>query len=478
MRFDKNSFFSTMILTELEDIVGRDNLHLATAEKISHAVDYYWGPRVWADRGKIPEQPDVVVYPQSTVQVSELVKVAAQHRIPVTPWGGGAGSQGGALPVRGGIIVDMKKMCKVTEINTSAYTATAEAGIIHQDFEWAVNEKGFSTMHFPASIGCSTLGGFLAHRGTGVLSTKYGKIEDLVVNLEVVLANGDIIQTLPVPRNASGPDLNQIFVGSEGTLGIITKATMKIFDEPEARKYWAYLFSNMHDALEAGRKIMTRRLQPCVIRLYDEAETVHQIQRVLGIEKQGAYLVFGFDGYEDIVNFQLRHARDICEETAIEDLGSECGQKWWDNRYKFFYPPYIMDLPEAFGTMDTVATYDKVEDIYIGMKQAAEQFPGTRFIAHFSHWYEWGCMMYDRFIVDPAFVPDEPAEALALYNRIWYTCIRVAMEKGGVLNEHHGVGLKMGYLMREQYGPAFQVIQKLKDALDPYRIMNPEKMGL
>ena len=478
MQIKNDSFFSTMILTELEDIVGRDNMHLASAEKLSHAVDYYWGPRVWVDRGKIPEQPDVVVYPQDTRQVSEIVKVAAQHRIPVTPWGGGAGSQGGALPVHGGILVDMKKMCKVTEVNALAYTATAEAGIIHQDFEWALNEQGFSTMHFPASIGCSTLGGFLAHRGTGVLSTKYGKIEDLVVNLEVVLPNGDIINTLPVPRNASGPDLNQVFAGSEGTLGIITKATVKIFDEPQCRKYWAYLFGNMHDALEAGRKIMTRRLQPCVIRLYDEAETVHQIHRVLGIEKYGAYLVFGFDGYEDIVDFQLRHARDICEETAIEDLGSECGQKWWDSRYKFFYPPYIMDLPEAFGTMDTVATYDKVEEIYVGMKAAAEQFPGTKFIAHFSHWYEWGCMMYDRFIVDPAYVPEDPAEAMAMYNKIWYTCIRVAMEKGGVLNEHHGVGLKMGYLMREQYGSAFQVIQKLKDALDPHRIMNPDKMGL
>ena len=318
----------------------------------------------------------------------------------------------------------------------------------------------------------------MAHRGTGVLSTKYGKIEDLVVNLEVVLPNGDIINTLPVPRNASGPDLNQVFAGSEGTLGIITKATVKIFDEPQCRKYWAYLFGNMHDALEAGRKIMTRRLQPCVIRLYDEAEPVHQIHRVLGIEKYGAYLVFGCDGYDDCVDFQLRHARDICYESSIEDLGSECGQKWWDSRYKFFYPPYIMDLPEAFGTMDTVATYDKVEEIYVGMKAAAEQFPGTKFIAHFSHWYEWGCMMYDRFIVDPAYVPEDPAEAMAMYNKIWYTCIRVAMEKGGVLNEHHGVGLKMGYLMREQYGSAFQVIQKLKDALDPHRIMNPDKMGL
>lgn len=470
--------FETIVLTELEDAVGKENVKTNSIDKLVHSVDFYWSPRSWVDKGKMTEQPQFVVYPTSTESVSKVVKIANQHKIPITPWGGGSGSQGGALPLHGGIIMDMKKMGQVISINKEAYTATAGAGIIHQDFEWELNKHGFSTMHLPASIGCATLGGFLAHRGTGVLSTKYGKIEDLIVSLEVVLPNGDIMNTLSVPRNAAGPDLNQIFVGSEGCLGIITKATVKIFDIPETRQYRAFMFKDMHDALEAGRKIMTKRLQPCVIRMYDEAETVHQIERVLGLKKEGAYLVFGFDGYKEIVEIQERIAVEICMETATEDLGSEMGEAWWKNKYKFFYPPYIMDVPEAFGTMDTVATYDNIEKIYKGMKEAAESFPGTKFIAHFSHWYEWGAMMYDRFIIHPDYVPEDPVEAISLYNEIWFKCIRVAIENGGVLNEHHGIGIKMGYMMREQYGNAFQVIEALKNQLDPNHIMNPGKMGL
>ena len=128
--------------------------------------------------------------------------------------------------------------------------------------------------------------------------------------------------------------------------------------------------------------------------------------------------------------------------------------------------------------MDTVATYDKVETVYKRMKESAESFPGTRFIAHFSHWYDWGCMMYDRFIVHPDHVPADPEEAIRLYNRIWYKCIRAALDNGGVLNEHHGIGMKIGYLMREQFGPAFRVIQGMKNLLDPNGIMNPGKLGL
>ena len=283
------SYYSVMILTELEDAAGRDNVKTRHSDRLAHAVDYYWVPRCWVDRGREPILPDYVVYPESTAQVSKILRIANQHRIPVTVWGGGAGSQGGALPIRGGVVLDMKKMNRIVEINDAAATVTVETGIIHQHLEWELNKRKLSTMHLPASIGCSTLGGFLAHRGTGVLSTKYGKIEDLIISMEVVLPDGEVITTLPVPRNASGPDLNQLFIGSEGTYGVITRATVKIFEEPECRKYRAFIFRNMHDALEAGRQIMTRRLQPCVIRMYDEAETKHQIKRVLGIEKDGAY---------------------------------------------------------------------------------------------------------------------------------------------------------------------------------------------
>ena len=472
----RKSYNYEMIRSELTWVVGEDYVQTDDSDKLGHSIDYYWVPELWHDRGETPTPPDFIVHPGTTKEVSEIMKIANTHNIPVTPWGGGAGSQGGALPIYGGIIMDMKRMNKVLEVDTVSLTATAEVGIIAQHLEWEIEKSGFSTMHLPASIGCSTLGGFIAHRGTGVLSTKYGKMEDIIMSLEIVTPTGEIINTLPVPRHASGPDLTQMFLGSEGTLGVVTKAVLKIHPIPETRKFHAFLFKTMHEEMVAGSQIMTSRLRPCVIRLYDEPETAKLIKKVLNIDKQGAYLVFGFDGPKEMVELEMKLAADICMKQNPEDLGFEMGEAWWENRYKFFYPPYMFQLPQAFGTLDTVATFSKIEKVYWAMKNAVnENFPEATFIGHFSHWYEWGCMLYARFIIDTP--PEDPREAIALYNKIWDTAIRAAIKEGGVINEHHGVGLKLGRMMKELYGPAFKVLEDVKGVLDPNNIMNPGKMG-
>ena len=471
-----DNYLFRMIYCELLDAVGTEGIRTGDAEKLGHSIDYYWMPEMWHDRNQPPKTPDVVVLPENTQQVAKVMKIANKYRIPVTPWGGGSGSQGGALPIYGGIILDTKRMNRILEIDTESLTITCETGANTQQLEWAVEKAGYSTMHFPASIACATLGGFLAHRGTGVLSTKYGKIEDMVMSLEVVTPEGEIINTLPVPRHASGPDLTQLFVGSEGTLGVMTKVTLKIHPIPEVRKFHAFLFKDMHTAMAAGRGIMASRLRPAVIRLYDGPETAKLVKKVLGIERKGAYLVFGFDGDRAMVDLEMERACAICRQQNPDDLGTEAGETWWENRYKFFYPPYMFQLPQAFGTLDTVATFANIEKVYWAMKETVESnFPEATYIGHFSHWYEWGCMLYARFIIEQP--PADPAEAATLYNRIWDLAIRAAIANGGVINEHHGVGLKLGRLMPELYGPAFDVLKRIKQALDPNNIMNPGKMG-
>ncbi|KKR04706.1 MAG: Alkylglycerone-phosphate synthase [Candidatus Uhrbacteria bacterium GW2011_GWF2_39_13] len=476
MLMSNQNYTYEMLRSELTWVVGEDYVKTDDSDKLGHSIDYYWVPELWHDRGQKGTVPDFIVHPGSAREVSEILKLANNYGIPVIPWGGGSGSQGGALPIYGGIIMDMKRMNKVLSIDPVSMTATVEVGINTQHLEWAVQKAGYSTMHFPASIACATLGGFIAHRGTGVLSTKYGKMEDMIMSMEVVTPTGEIINTLPVPRHASGPDLTQLFLGSEGTLGVVTKATMKIHPIPESRKFHAFLFKNMHEAMAAGAKIMTSRLHPCVIRLYDEPETAKLIKRVLGIDKQGAYLVFGFDGPEKMVDLEMEQASTIAMEQKPEDLGSEMGEAWWEHRYKFFYPPYMFQLPQAFGTLDTVATFSNIENVYWAMKNTVkENFPQATFIGHFSHWYEWGCMLYARFIIDNP--PQDPHEAIALYNKIWDMAIRAAIKEGGVINEHHGVGLKLGRMMKDLYGPAFKILQDIKQVLDPNNIMNPGKMG-
>ena len=477
----KNSYMYEMIHTELLDVLGKEFVGVRDVDRFGHSVDYYWIPEMWHDRGMETPKPDFVCHPSTAEEVAKIMKIANQYRIPVVPWGGGSGSQGGALPVFGGIILDMKRMNKYYGVDKESMTVRCQTGIIAQHLEWNCNKEGFSTMHLPASISCATIGGFLAHRGTGVLSTKYGKIEDMVMSLEVVTPTGEIIRTLPVPRHASGPDLTMLYVGSEGTLGVITEVTLKVHPQPEKREFRAYIFKDFHTAMRAGAELMRSRLQPCAIRLYDETETKTHVRNVFGMDlEQGAYLVFGFDGYADIVDCQMRYAREIMENKYHgQDLGSKGGDLWWENKYKFFYPPYIFHVPQAYGTLDTVATFANIENVYYAMKKVVnENFPQARFIGHFSHWYEWGCMLYARFIFEEDAVPKDPREAVALYNRVWDMAIKAAIDNGGVINEHHGVGLKLGRFMKYLYGPAMPVLEGIKKQLDPNHIMNPGKMGL
>ena len=268
----------------------------------------------------------------------------------------------------------------------------------------------------------------------------------------------------------------QMFIGSEGTLGVITKATFKLVKLPETRLFRAFLFKDLSTGLKACRDIV-QRVKPSIMRLFDEPETVSIIKKVLGFEKKGAFMNLATEGEEAFAKLEMDIIMEICEKYGAMDLGAEYGEKWYKNRITFFYPGYIMNNPQMFGTMDTVATFDNVEEIYWAMKHAVEDnFPGVRFIAHCSHWYEWGTMIYDRFIMDKP--PEDPEEAIRLHNQIWNAGVRAAMEHGGVINDHHGVGLKLSRLMKEQYGPAMQVLEGLKKSLDPNGIMNPYKLGL
>lgn len=468
-------FMNEFIRLELEDIVGRENVSTNMGDKLAYATDYFWVPRMIIDRGGRPALPDCIVRPASAEEVSKVLKIANYYKIPVQTWGGGSGSQGGALPMAGGILLDVKRMDKLIDINTESGYITCETGMIFQTLEWYANERGYSVMHLPSCLTCCTVGGALAHNGIGILSTKYGKIDDQVLSVEVVLPNGDIINTLPVPKHSSGPNLLNLFVGSEGCLGIMTKARFKITKLPEVRRHHAFLFNDMSTGYNACREIV-QTVKPSIMRLFDEAETVSIIKQVIGFEKKGSFLNLTVEGKEKIVAAEEEYIMGIAEKYGAQYLGSEYGEKWFDNRITFFYPGITLNNPKMFGTLDTTATYDNIQNVYWAMKKAIEAYPGVKFISHSSHWYEWGCMNYSRFIIENP--PEDTEEAIRLHNSIWNDGIRAAIANGGVINDHHGVGLKLSRLMKENYGPAMQVLEGLKKELDPNGIMNPYKLGL
>lgn len=475
---DRNPFLFEMIRSELEEIVGPDYIRTDEPSRLVYSTDWSWMPQMWLDRGERLPMPDYIVHPGSAEEISAIMEVANKYRIPVVPWGGGSGTQGGAVPIYGGILVDLKRMDKILAIDEKSLTVTAQAGIIGQQLEWALNERGLTLPHYAASSNCATLGGYLAPRGTGTVSTKYGKAEDMVMSMQIVLPTGEIIRTPPVPQHASGPDWPRLFLGAEGTFGIITEATMRVEYLPEARLLRAFLFDNLGNAIEAGRRIMTRRLHPFVIRLYDPESTRTQVKRVLGFDFEGAYMVMGFDGDPDIAALEEQKAIAICLDLGATDVGREPGERWWNHRYDFYYPPLSLKLPWMYGTTESVATYDKIERLYWAEKRAVEE--GFRewnikFIAHFSHWFHWGVMVYSRFIIEEP--PQDAREALRLHNRVWNTAMEAVLANGGMINEHHGVGLKLARYMRRQYGDAWPFLVRLKKTIDPNGIMNPGKVG-
>ena len=475
---NRTQFRNEMIRSELEEIVGTEYIRTDENSQLVYSTDWSWMPQMWLDRGQPLMPPDYIVHPATPEQVAEIMLVANKYRIPVVPWGGGSGTQGGAIPIFGGIMMDLKRLNKVIEIDEKSLTITAQAGINGTQLEWALNEKGLTLPHYPASANCATLGGYLAPRGTGTISTKYGKAEDMVLAMQIVLPTGEIIRTPPVPQHASGPDWQRLFLGAEGTFGVITEATMQADYLPEARLLRAVLFENLGNALEAGRLMMTRRLNPLVIRLYDQHSTISQVRRVLGLDLEGAYMVIGFDGDADIAALQEQKAMAICTGLGARDLGREPGERWWNHRYDFYYPPKGLHLPWMYGTTETVTTYDKIEKLYWAQKKAVEDGYkkwNVQYIGHFSHWFHWGVMLYSRFVMEQP--PTDAEEALQLHNRIWNTAMTAAMENGGMINEHHGVGLKLARFMRRQYGDAWPFVLRLKQTIDPNHIMNPGKTG-
>ena len=475
LSMERLGFMDDMVESELRDAVGRDNVGTEPDEILAYGTDYFWVARMWMDKGQCPPKGQFIVRPGSTEEVSKVLKIANYYKIPVHTWGGGSGSQGGALPMAGGILLDTKRMDKLIAVDDESSSITAESGMIFQRLEWYANEKGKSVMHIPSCLTCGTIGGALGHRGIGITSTKYGKIDDQCMSMEVVLPNGQIIHTLPVPKHAAGPDLNQIFIGSEGTLGIITKATFRMVKLPETRLFGAFLFKDFETGLHACRDIV-QLVKPSILRLFDEAETASIIKDVIGFDQKGAFMNLAVEGRTEITEAEMKICREVCNKYKAMDCGSEYGEKWYKNRITFFYPGHIMNNPQMFGTMDTAAPYSKIFSCYQAMKEAAESFNGVRFIAHCSHWYDWGTMLYDRFIMDTP--PEDPKEAILLHNEIWNKVVRAAMAHGGVLNDHHGVGLKLSRLVKEQYGPAMAVFEALKKGLDPNGIMNPYKLGL
>jgi alkyldihydroxyacetonephosphate synthase len=453
-----------------------DTVSTAPERLDEFVADTYWPALHAAAAGTPIARPDVVVRPRTEEEVAQVVAIADAHRTPVVPWGGGSGTQGGSLPIHGGIVLDLRGLDRIIEIDERSMTVTAQAGVNGRALEAELNARGLMLPHYPASVEWATVGGYVAARGSGVLSNRYGKIEDLLLSLQVVTPADGLMDTVAVPRHAVGPELTQLFVGSEGTLGVITRATLQLAPLPAVRRFAAVSFPSIAAGTEAIRRTLQLGHRPSVVRMYDEVATQRAFAPVVGEDLSGIYTVFAFEGEAEAAQVEERRTLELAAEAGATVLDPALGQRWWDRRYDFYHPPHNPELPSIWGTLDVVATYDRIEAVYDALHRAVRvpyADTGLELRMHFSHWYLWGTMIYGRFVV-----PDGGPDALALHDRIWEDGMTAALDAGGVMNDHHGVGIKLGPYMRRQHGAALDTMARIKAALDPNGVMNPGKLGL
>jgi len=478
----RSDFDGRALAAELAQLIGPQQVLHGPEARRQHPGDMSWLTYIHAEHGKPLNCQDVVATPTSTQQVSAILKLAARLGVPVTPVGGASGVQGAANANCGGILLNLREMKRVRQLDGKSFTCTVEPGMIVKDFEEQLNAQGLSFTHYPASAEWATVGGCVAARGSGVLSTKYGTIQDHVLSAEVVLPGGDIMQLPAVPRHGVGPELTQLFIGSEGTLGVITAVTVKLRTLPAHRRFSAFRFDGLAPGIEAGRRIMTTGLRPAVMRLYDHEAATHSLERAVNAGLDSETMVIMVDGdHAAVVDAEVAACRELCLAQGARELDARVGQTWWDKRYVFYHPPYAPALPQIWCTMDMVANFSHIEAVYDNvtraMREAVDPRWGLTLKTHLSHWYEWGSMIYPRFGIPKG--PDNLEDALALHDSIVKAATLAALEAGGVINDHHGVGMRLAPYLEHQFGPeGMALLRSIKGAVDPDHTLCPGKLAM
>jgi alkyldihydroxyacetonephosphate synthase len=372
---------------------------------------------------------------------------------------------GQALPVGGGVVLDLTRLDRVLEIDDTSLTVTVEPGIYGTSLDEHLRAHDYTLGHFPQSIAGSTVGGWIACRSAGQYSTRYGKIEDIVIGLDAVVPREPSrLSFRAVPARADGPDLMRLFLGSEGTLGVVTQATLRIHPLPSAERRAAYALPSFADGLDAVRRILRRGSRPAVVRLYDSGESVRSF------DVDACVLILLAEGEDAEVDWQMRV---VDEECRCAPLDPQLVERWLEHRNDVSALGHAVDAGLVVDTIELSALWRDLPVLYERVVAAVTAVPGALgATAHCSHAYSSGGCLYFTF----AGTADDPDR---FYTRALDAALAAAVASGAAISHHHGVGLVRSAQLAEELGPTGTgLLQAVKDALDPAGILNPGKLGL
>ena len=455
----------------------REQLRATGAEVIDSGAEIAaasrdWWPlaMIWALDAQVAVRASVVVKPHDTAQVQSALRLCNENRIPVTAAAGRSGVCGASVPVFGGVLLDVTALTGIVDVDPTSLLVDVRAGTFGDVFEDDLREHhGITCGHWPQSMALSTVGGWVACRGAGQMSTRYGKIEDIVEGLDVVLADGTLVRTGGAPRAAVGPDLTQVFLGSEGTLGVVVGARLRAHHLPTSEVRGAYTFSAFAAGLDTMRRIVQRGATPAVLRLYDAVEADRSYHT------GDAHLLLMLDeGDAHVTEATRRIVDEECLAAQAEVADVAFVEQWLGHRNDVSALEALISRGLVVDTMEIAASWRALPEIYARTVEAIRSVEHTMAAsAHQSHSYLDGGCLYFTFAGRP---PEDAREAY--YREVWDAGQRAVLAAGGALSHHHGVGLNRARFVPEALGEGFGVLQSVKDALDPNGILNPGKLGL
>jgi alkyldihydroxyacetonephosphate synthase len=494
---------------EVPGVRGSDEL----VDKVAYARDLWPRHHLAVRSGAVGTyRPGAIVWPESTADVVRIVEFCRRTGTPLVPFGAGSGVCGGVLPKSDVLVLDMKRMSRIVDLDPTGPTLTVEAGAMGLPLEQELERRGYTLGHFPSSIVCSTVGGWIAGRSAGQCSGKYGKIEDMVVSLECVTGRGDVVS---LHRRGHGPSLLPLVIGSEGTLGVVTRATLRLHPRPKVSAFAAFAFDSTEAGWEGIRELFQSGLRPAVARLYDPFDAMLARQGSVKSESTkkgpgaaapgmggnvlrtilrapgamnalieglgsrvfgGALLVLVFEGDDGLATRDCAEARRILEKRGARYEGEGPARKWLAHRYSVSYRQAPVFSGGAFSdTMEVAASWSKLGALYDGVRRALGK--DVFVMAHFSHAYPDGCCIYFSFAGSaPPRTEDGAWDARCeeVYDRAWKAALAAAVEAGGTLAHHHGVGRSKAPKLAAELGSVgISSVKAVKRAFDPEGILNP-----
>ncbi len=462
------------MLDALRGIVGIEGV-VTDAESIQHASrDSSFRTKKLARRGKLISEGDVVVVPRTEEEIAQVLKWCTENNVPAVPRGPGSAVVGSGIPKKGGVLIDVRHFNQVIEIDAQNGLARVQGGILLSDLETALNEQGLTGGHYPQSLYVAGVAGSLAMRGSGTFSSLYGNVEDRLADLRVVLPTGDILQTHYAPRASAGPDLRPLFVGSEGTFGIITDVTLKCPALPPDRLFESYNFSDFEPALDTAREMLRVGVVPAVLRIYDPIESAAKHAQFASPD--GNWLmVLLFEGESRLVRAQSDIVAGIAQARGGTPLGDEPARAWEQKRFDVsWFDDQVVQEGGVAEAVEVAASWSALPQLFEKMKAAASNTMSA-VMGHVSHIYRDGASLY--VISSGKYDTDE--QALEAYDQLWKDLMEVVVAEGCVISHHHGIGTERAPWLKEQIGTVgVDVLRGIQKFLDPAGIMNPGTLGL